>query len=29
LHGTMIRLGFPIADPPQWQDRDTFTITAK
>ncbi len=29
LHATMIRLGFPIADPPQWQPRDTFTITAK
>lgn len=29
LHGTMIRLGFPMADPPQWQNRDTFTITAK
>lgn len=29
LHATMIRLGFPIADPPQWQDRDTFTITAQ
>lgn len=29
LHATMFRLGFPISDPPQWQDRDTFTITAK
>ncbi|MFZ0631750.1 MAG: metallophosphoesterase [Acidobacteriaceae bacterium] len=29
LHATMFRLGFPVSDPPQWQDRDSFTITAK
>lgn len=29
LHATMIRLGFPVADPPQWQTKDTFTVTAK
>ena len=25
LDATMFRLGFPIADPPQWQARDSFT----
>ncbi|HZZ38432.1 MAG TPA: metallophosphoesterase [Acidobacteriaceae bacterium] len=29
LHATMTRLAFPIADPPQWEAKDTFTITAK
>ena len=29
LKGTMFRLGFPIAAPPEWQARDSFMIGAK
>lgn len=29
LHGTMIRLGFPVSQPSRWETKDTFTITAR